>query len=93
MESPAYATLMKPAKSLRPRQVAMLAFIREYIGTNGYAPNLREIQEHSGFRDVSTVHYNLQRLQAAGKLKMPHFGVARGIVLTDGGPCPHCGKA
>ncbi len=89
LNSPAYAALMKPAKTLRPRQVAILGFIREYIGEHGYAPRLQEIGEACGISSESVVHYNLTRLKKAGKLTIAP-GVSRGIVLTDGGPCAYC---
>lgn len=45
------------------------AYVRSYIEKHGYAPALREIQEHMGHKSVNTTQYHLTKLFRAGLLE------------------------
>lgn len=52
--------------TLSPRQAAMLAYIKAYIGDNGWDPTLRQIMAACGITSTSVAAYNLDRLERAG---------------------------
>lgn len=67
---------------LRPRQKAMLAFIRKFIEENDYPPTIREIGAAVGISSTSVVNYNLDQLERKGYL-IRNREVSRGLRLTD----------
>lgn len=56
------------SQPISPRQVTILAFIRESVARQGYAPSLREIAQAVGLSSQSTVSYHLSALVKKGYL-------------------------
>lgn len=56
-------------KSLKPRQEAILAHIRQFIDDFGYPPTVRQIQTALGISSTSVVDYNLNILEREGHLR------------------------
>ena len=54
---------------LTRRQAEVLAFIREYSVTRGYAPTLEEIGGNFGLASVATVHKHVANLVEKGYLR------------------------
>ena len=71
-----------PSKKLRPRQEAMLKFIREFIEENDYPPTIREIGAAVGISSTSVVNYNLDQLERKGYI-IRNREVSRGLRLAD----------
>ncbi len=61
---------------------AVLFFIVEYLGENGYPPSIREIQDEVGISSTSVVSYNLDKLAEAGLIEREST-VSRGIRLSE----------
>ena len=70
---------------LSDRQKAMLSFIREFTGENGYPPTIRQIGEAAGISSTSVVNYNLNKLEKAGYLTRD-LKVSRGLRLISSEP-------
>ncbi|MCX7682728.1 MAG: transcriptional repressor LexA [Anaerolineae bacterium] len=68
--------------SLSEKQREILAFIREYVEENGYAPSIREIALSVGISSTSVVSYNLRRLEELGYLSRDRM-VSRGLKLLS----------
>jgi len=45
-----------------------LAFIADFVATNGYPPSVRAIGAHMGYTSSSTTQHRLGRLQDSGRL-------------------------
>ncbi len=72
---------------LTERQRRILEAIGRRIVEHGCCPTMRELVELSGLRSTSAVVYQLSQLEAAGLIhRQP--GLARGIVVLDGGEAP-----
>lgn len=56
----------KPQAPLTPKQYDLLAYIKEYIITHGYAPKFDEIQERFKWRSGASVHEHLTMLEHKG---------------------------
>ena len=70
---------------LTKRQKEILDFVREHVGTHGYAPTLQEIGSRFGLSSPATVYKHVEQLVQKGYLrKAPHQG--RGIQLVDPEP-------
>ncbi len=70
---------------LTKRQKEILDFVREHVGTHGYAPTLQEIGSRFGLSSPATVYKHIEQLVQKGYLrKAPHQG--RGIQLVDPEP-------
>lgn len=67
---------------LTPGQHRVLAFIKDYVATQGRAPSLSEIASGIGIRSRGSVHRQVQVLEAAGQIKLLP-GRKRGIVLAQ----------
>jgi repressor LexA len=67
---------------LSSRQGQMLAFIREFLNTNGYPPSIREIGNAVSISSTSVVNYNLNILERKGFINRDRT-VSRGIRLLD----------
>lgn len=67
---------------LTQRQEWILSYLNGYQKRNGFMPTLREIADDAGLASLSSVNYQLQRLQAAGKIRL-HQGRARAITLIN----------
>ena len=72
----------RASKELRPRQKAMLEFIRQFIEENDYPPTIREIGAAVGISSTSVVNYNLDQLERKGHI-IRNREVSRGLRLTD----------
>lgn len=73
--------------TLSPRQEQMLAFIREFLGGNGYPPSIREIGKAAGISSTSVVNYNLNILERKGFIGRDRT-ISRGIRLIEEGSEP-----
>jgi repressor LexA len=72
---------------LTDRQEAILAYIAEFVGANGYPPTIREIGQALDITSTSVVNYNLNKLEKAG-LIFRNGQVSRGIRLANPQPIP-----
>ena len=71
-------------RPLTPRQVRILAFVRDLASGNPHPPAIREITNGCGLSSTSVAFHNLRRLEAEGFLtRVP--GSARSTVLTPRG--------
>ena len=68
-------------KPLSERQQKMLAFINEYVASNGRPPTIREIGKAVDISSTSVVNYNLTKLKERGFLERD-AEVSRGLKLT-----------
>ena len=78
-------TLCSPIKNitvLTASQHKALAFIRQHIACEGYAPSLAEIGNALGIRSRGTVHRHVQALSKAGRIELVP-GRKRGIRLAQ----------
>lgn len=66
---------------LTARNVQVLDFIKEYIGTRGFAPSIREISEHLGVSGTHGVVKHLETLEREGCIRRMRKS-SRGISLT-----------
>ena len=71
----------RATKELRPRQKAMLEFIRQFIEEYDYPPTIREIGSAVGISSTSVVNYNLDQLEQKGYI-IRNREVSRGLRLT-----------
>lgn len=69
-------------KKATDKQLRVLAYVKDQIRRNGYAPSVREICQALGLRSTSTVHGYLQRLQKKGLIKKAALK-PRTICLTN----------
>jgi repressor LexA len=72
----------RPDKQLTRRQAEVLSFIRAYLLRHGYPPTQRQIAEGVGLSSVSSVHYQLGRLEAGSALRRRQRSV-RGLRLIE----------
>jgi repressor LexA len=56
-------------RKVTDKQLRVLAYVKEQIKKNGYAPSVREICQALGLHSTSTVHGYLSRLQKRGLLQ------------------------
>ncbi len=59
---------------------ALYAYIRRYVGVNGYAPTLREMQHAFGWHSTNAASHHLRQLEDVGLIERD-FGETRGIRL------------
>lgn len=71
---------------LTKKQSAVLAFIREYIEDNGYAPSYREIADAFNLSSTATIHGHVQALVEKGLIVNGDDGEARSIELVEETP-------
>lgn len=64
------------------KQMKVLAYVKEQIKKNGYAPSVREICQALGLKSTSTVHGYLSRLQKKGLIQKAALK-PRTIRITD----------
>lgn len=69
--------------SLTKKQSQILAFVREYLNTHGYAPSYREIADHFDLSSPATVHQHVQSLIEKGYIKTGDDGEARSLEVVD----------
>jgi repressor LexA len=68
---------------LTKKQAEVLAYIRQHLGSEGYAPSYREIADHFGLSSPATVHGHVQALVEKGMINVGDDGEARSIALAD----------
>lgn len=64
-----------------PIQEKMIAFIRRYLHQHGYAPSIRDIMHHCGFKSPRAVSFHLEKLEKGGLVRRDRK--ARSILLND----------
>ncbi len=69
-------------KKATEKQLRVLAYVKEQIRKNGYAPSVREICQALGLHSTSTVHGYLARLQKKGLIQKAALK-PRTIRITD----------
>lgn len=69
-------------QKLTARQQQVLAFIREYMATNGYPPTRVDIARELGFRSPNAAEDHLKALARKGAIEMIP-GASRGIRLPN----------
>ena len=69
-------------KKATEKQLRVLAYVKDQIRKNGYAPSVREICQALDLRSTSTVHGYLQRLQKRGLIQKAALK-PRTIRITD----------
>lgn len=69
-------------QKLTARQQQVLAFIREYMATNGYPPTRVDIARELGFRSPNAAEDHLKALARKGAIEMTP-GASRGIRLPN----------
>lgn len=62
----------------------IVKFLKEFIEEKGFAPSVREIAEHLGFKSTKAVKVHLDELAEKGIIEKKK-GVARGISLRNKG--------
>ena len=70
-------------RKVTEKQLRVLAYVKDQIKKNGYAPSVREICQALGLHSTSTVHGYLSRLQKRGLLQKVALK-PRTIRITDG---------
>ncbi|MFC1662847.1 transcriptional repressor LexA [Patescibacteria group bacterium] len=70
------------APILPKKKKELLAFLKDYINNNGYAPTLTEIAKHYGLSSLATVHEHLSFLEQRGFIKRDK-SQARGISVKE----------
>jgi repressor LexA len=73
---------MDEMQKLTARQQQVLAFIREYMATNGYPPTRVDIARELGFRSPNAAEDHLKALARKGAIEMIP-GASRGIRLPN----------
>lgn len=68
-------------KELTNRQAQILQYLKEYMEKNTYAPSVRDIMKHFGFKSPRAAHKHLITLEEKGYIERK--GVSRGIKLTE----------
>lgn len=71
---------MKKKYVLTPAQKKILDFIRDYIGSEGFAPTIREMGNSLGFKSPRAVAYHIEQLQKKGYIQKTTDG-SRNIAL------------
>ena len=69
-------------KKITEKQMRVLAYVKEQIKKNGYAPSVREICQALGLKSTSTVHGYLARLEKKGLIQKAALK-PRTIRITD----------
>ena len=70
-----------PRHPLTKRQAEIMAYLREFIGANGYAPSFEEIAAKFGYSSLATVHEHLASLQRRGWI-VRRYNESRAIELV-----------
>lgn len=68
-------------KELTNRQSQILQYLKEYMEKNSYAPSVRDIMNHFGFKSPRAAHKHLITLEEKGYIERK--GVSRGIKMTE----------
>ncbi|NRA66237.1 MAG: repressor LexA [Pseudobacteriovorax sp.] len=67
---------------LTSRQQKAFDFIHNHTSSNGFAPSLRELCEHMGYRAVGSAQDVIASLRRKGYLEVPDQQKARSLALT-----------
>ncbi len=78
--TPAAEDQQRPPRSDKPARV--LAFLREFMGANGYPPSVRDVVDGCKLSSTSVADYNLRILERQGHIRRDPER-ARTIVLTE----------
>lgn len=73
---------MARKNELSTRQKNILAFIQQFLATEGFPPTIREIGEAVGIASTSVVNYNLNKLEDLGYIERARE-VSRGLRLLN----------
>lgn len=68
--------------ALSTRQQRILDHIKEFMGANGYAPAIRDIQRELNISSTSVVAYNLRALESKGFIRRSN-NISRAIELLQ----------
>jgi repressor LexA len=71
-------------EELTSRQREMFGFVRDFTGSHGYPPTIREIQQHFGLHSTKGVKDHIDKLVAKGYL-VREDGSARALRIPGGG--------
>ncbi|MDR0886012.1 MAG: transcriptional repressor LexA [Clostridiales Family XIII bacterium] len=69
-------------RTLRPREEAILVFMKKEITQKGYPPTVRELCAELGVKSTSTIHKDLERLEAKGFIRK-NPAKPRALMLTE----------
>lgn len=70
-------------EKLTTRQKKAFAFIGEHTEARGYAPSLRELCQHMGYKAIGSAQDMIAILRRKGYLETPNKQTARGLILTS----------
>lgn len=73
---------VRTKRPLTPRQWEVLEYLRNTIGTQGFAPSFEEIAQRFGFRSLSTVAEHLSNLEAKNWIRRS-LNEKRAITLME----------
>ncbi len=74
--------------TLTKKQADILAYVRDHIAEQGYAPSYREIADHFGLSSPATIHQYIKTLTEKGYINISNDGSARSIELLFPQPIP-----
>lgn len=69
-------------QKLTARQEKAFQFICKHTASNGFAPSLRELCEHMGYKAVGSAQDVISSLRRKGYLKIPEQQKARSLAVT-----------
>ncbi len=72
---------LNPSSPLSRVQEKIVIFIRRYFHQHGYAPAIRDIMHHCGFKSPRAVSFHLEKLEQRGVIRRDRK--ARSILLND----------
>ena len=64
------------------KQEEILAYLREFTESHGYAPSIREICQAVGLRSTGSVHYHLGELAKQGRIELD-AGKKRAVAIQS----------
>ena len=73
----------KRIRTVTPRQLGILRYIRDFRNQNGYSPTMQEIGDHLGLTKV-TVFEHVGALERKGLLQRGAKHSARSLMVSDG---------
>jgi SOS-response transcriptional repressor LexA len=65
-----------------PKHQAMLGFITAFVGSHGYGPTIREMQDGLGISSTAVVNYRMHILKREGRLEWQE-GLSRTVRVVD----------
>ena len=76
-----YTSVLSGVMTLSRVQEKIVTFIRRYLHQHGYAPSIRDIMHHCGFKSPRAVSFHLEKLERGGVIQRDRK--ARSILLND----------